>query len=83
MLTKKDNIINMILNVEGVEAAVVTKETEDGVKASLRSKNDFDVRKIAEIFGGGGHIKASGLKIMNVSLEEAKEKILDAIGKEI
>ena len=77
------DIINMILNVEGVEAAVVTKETEDGVKASLRSKNDFDVRKIAETFGGGGHIKASGLKIMNVSLEEAKEKILDAIGKEI
>lgn len=77
------DIINMILNVEGVEAAVVTKETEDGVKASLRSKNDFDVRMIAETFGGGGHTKASGLKIMGVSLSEAKEKILEAIGKEI
>ena len=77
------DIINMILNIEGVEVAVVTKETKDGVKASLRSKNDFDVRKIAEIFGGGGHIKAAGLKIKDVSLKEAKEKILEAIGKEI
>lgn len=77
------DIINMILNIEGVEVAVVTKETDDGVKASLRSKNDFDVRKIAEIFGGGGHIKASGLKIKDVSLKEAKERILEAIGKEI
>lgn len=77
------DIINMILSVEGVEAAVVLKETEDGVKGSLRSKNDFDVRQIAEIFGGGGHTKASGLKIANVSLSEAKEKILEAIGKEI
>ncbi|MCR4944068.1 MAG: bifunctional oligoribonuclease/PAP phosphatase NrnA [Clostridium sp.] len=77
------DIINMILNVEGIEVAVVTKETEDGVKASLRSKNDFDVRKIAEIFGGGGHTKASGLKIKDASLAEAKERILKAIGKEI
>ncbi|MBE6047955.1 MAG: bifunctional oligoribonuclease/PAP phosphatase NrnA [Clostridium sp.] len=77
------DIINMILNIEGIEVAVVTKETEDGVKASLRSKNDFDVRKIAEIFGGGGHIKASGLKINDVSLQHAKKKILEAIGKEI
>ena len=77
------DIINMILSIAGVEVAVIIKEVEDGVKGSLRSKNDIDVSKIAGVFGGGGHVKASGLKIMNVSLEEAKNKILKEIEKEI
>lgn len=77
------DIINMILSIEGVEVAVIIKEVEDGVKGSLRSKNDIDVSKIAGVFGGGGHVKASGLKIMNVSLEEAKKQILKEIEKEI
>lgn len=77
------DIINMALNIEGVEVAVVTKEVEDGVKASLRSKNDVDVRKIAEVFGGGGHIKASGLKIQGISFEEANNALIKEIEKEI
>ena len=40
-------------------------------------------RKIAESLGGGGHIKAAGLKLKNVSLETAKEKILKAIEREL
>ncbi|MDS0524885.1 bifunctional oligoribonuclease/PAP phosphatase NrnA [Clostridium sp. SHJSY1] len=77
------DIINMALNIEGVEVAVVTKEVEDGVKASLRSKNDVDVRRIAEVFGGGGHVKASGLKVSGVSIEEANSQIIKEIEKEI
>lgn len=77
------DVINMILNIEGVEVAVILKEVEEGVKGSLRSKNDFDVRKVAEVFGGGGHVKASGLKILNISLDDAKEKILTEIEKEM
>ena len=77
------DIISTALSIENVEVAVVLKENEDGAKASLRSKNDVDVSKIAEAFGGGGHVKAAGLKIKEISLEEAKKKILEEISKEL
>lgn len=77
------DIISMALSIAGVEVAVLTKEAEDGVKASLRSKNDIDVRKIAEALGGGGHVKAAGLKIKDVTLTKAKEIIINQVKKEL
>lgn len=38
-------------------------EFEDGTMWSLRSSGDFDVSKIAKLFGGGGHKNAAGFKI--------------------
>ncbi|EKY22112.1 DHH family phosphoesterase [Clostridium celatum] len=77
------DIISYGLQIKGVEVTLLLKEVEDGVKASLRAKSYVDVRKIAEVFGGGGHVRASGLKIKNVSMEEAKYEILNEIQKEL
>ncbi len=77
------DIISFGLQIKGVEVAVLVKETEGGVKASLRSKNNFDVRSIAEKFGGGGHTKAAGIRLNGVTLDEAKDKILEEIEKEL
>lgn len=77
------DIISYGLQIKGVEVTVLIKESDDGAKASLRSKNHIDVRKIAEIFGGGGHIRAAGLKIQDVSLEVARNMILKEIEKEL
>ncbi len=77
------DIISFGLQIKGVEVALLVKETDTGVKASLRSKNEFDVRKIAEKFGGGGHAKAAGIRLNGVTLEEAKDKILYEIEKEL
>ena len=49
----------------------------------MSSKNDIDVRKIAEIFGGGGHTKAAGISIKEKSINEAKEILLKEIEKEL
>ena len=38
-------------------------DTPDGRVFSLRSVGDFDVAKIAESYGGGGHKNASGFKV--------------------
>lgn len=73
------DIISFGLQIKGVEIAVLIKEAEDGAKASLRSKNNFDVRKVAESLGGGGHIKAAGVKIKDVTIEQAREQIIEAI----
>ena len=77
------DIISYGLQIKGVEVTLLLKEVEDGVKASLRAKSYVDVRKIAEVFGGGGHIRASGIKIRNMSMEEAKYEILNEIQKEL
>lgn len=77
------DIISYGLQIKGVEVTLLLKEVEDGVKASLRAKSYVDVRKIAEVFGGGGHIRAAGIKIKNMSMEEAKYEILNEIQKEL
>ena len=77
------DIISYGLQIKGVEVTLLLKEVEDGVKASLRAKSYVDVRKIAEVFGGGGHVRASGIKIKNMSMEEAKYEILNEIQKEL
>lgn len=65
--------------IKGVEVAVFFREdSEDLCKVSLRSKGGINVQKIAGRFGGGGHAPAAGCSI-NAPLNEAKNKVLDAV----
>lgn len=77
------DIVSIGLGIKGIEVSMVLKEVEDGIKTSLRSKNDVDVRKVAEVYGGGGHIKASGLMQKGITLEEAKNNLLNALKTEM
>lgn len=62
--TDIDGLINTIKDIEGVEIAVLFRGVEaNRTKASLRSKVWADVNEIAGIFGGGGHVRASGVSI--------------------
>lgn len=69
--------------VSGTEGCILLKESDEGIKISFRSKDTLDVRKIAEMFGGGGHTKAAGAKIVGVSIEEAKAMIIEKLEKEL
>ncbi|MGE3973283.1 MAG: bifunctional oligoribonuclease/PAP phosphatase NrnA [Bdellovibrionales bacterium] len=56
-----NDIIDMIMNIESIEVAVVFRE--DGVddyKISFRSKGKYRVLQIAEDLGGGGHPFSAG-----------------------
>jgi len=56
-----EELVNRCLTIDGVEAAFVIVEQIDGrAKISFRSRSELNVASIAEQFGGGGHIKASG-----------------------
>lgn len=77
------HIIALGLEVKSAEVAVLLKESQDKVKVSLRSKDNADVRGIAEKFGGGGHTKAAGLTLSNVTLYEAEKLLLEEIEKEL
>lgn len=69
-----DGLANYGRNIEGVEVAVLLRETEDGVKISLRSKEYVDVSLLAKQLGGGGHVRAAGCSI-KTSLAEARAQI--------
>ena len=59
-----DGIIDQLRVTEGIECAILLYEKEDGnFKVSMRSNDAVDVSAIAQIFGGGGHIKAAGCTV--------------------
>jgi len=71
-----DSIISFIKNIDGVDAAVFLYEKSKGeIKASMRSNESADVCVVAQKFGGGGHIRASGCTLFG-SFNEVMPKIL-------
>lgn len=62
-------VVDYFINTRGVEVALFAYEKKpDLSKVSLRSK-DLNVNKIAAIYGGGGHIKASGCTLHKNPIE--------------
>jgi phosphoesterase RecJ-like protein len=73
--------VNFSRDIDTAEIGIFIKEKPDGsCRISLRSKNYIDVRRIAESFGGGGHIRAAGCTISG-SLENAGNSIVQEIQK--
>ena len=73
-----EGICETLRSIAGVEVAFVLKETQNGTKVSIRTK-EIDATKITEKFNGGGHKRAAGCTIkekINVAvdmlLKEAK-----------
>ena len=60
-----EGLANWVLGIKGVEVAIFFRELRDRRqwRASLRSKGAINVAKVAEGFGGGGHICASGFAL--------------------
>lgn len=70
-----EGFIDFPLSVDGVEVAVCLLETSDErFKVSLRSKGRADVNAIASVYGGGGHVLASGC-MLSGSLEEVIDRL--------
>ncbi|MDV3426044.1 MAG: bifunctional oligoribonuclease/PAP phosphatase NrnA [Bacillota bacterium] len=76
------DIINIGMEIDSIDAGILIKETEEGLKVSLRSKYLFDVSKVASRFGGGGHIRAAGLTL-NTSIEEGEKLLTEAFIEEL
>lgn len=63
---------------EGVRLAVALKVYPDGkITGKLRGNYGVPIcAKIAERFGGGGHVYASGFKVRDLTLEEVRTKLI-------
>ncbi len=69
-----EGICETLRSVKNVEIAFVLKETKNGVKVSIRTK-ELDATKIAQKFNGGGHKRAAGCTI-KLKLNQALEALL-------
>lgn len=78
-----EGFIDFLKYIREVKIAFFVIETSrpSAIRVSFRSKDPYDVNRIATYFKGGGHKKASGCMIY-ATVEEAEKMILDRIRKE-
>lgn len=85
-----EGLINNIVNIEGVDLAIAASERDDlsSYQVSVRAKNGVNAATFAEKFGGGGHVCASGLRLLKGGeeglneLRKAAEEYLSGIDAE-
>ena len=79
-VTDTEALVNIPLQIRTVQVSLVFTEPPEGgdIRVSLRSKGTVDVARFAEQFGGGGHARAAGLKIVG-SLAEVRERVSGAL----
>lgn len=78
-----EGIVSQLRLTRDVLVAAFLYETPSGdVKLSLRSIDPFNVNEIAVMFGGGGHVRASGA-MLHKPLETCVSEVLEAIGEKL
>lgn len=69
-------MINCLSMMKGYPIWCMFSESEDGlIRVEIRSKN-YNVQQVAVIFGGGGHLNASGCRLHNL---EDCQKVIDEL----
>ena len=84
-----DQIIDPIITAQAADTAfdlenvgacfAITRRSQDTIGISARSMGKINVQIIMEKLGGGGHLSNAATQIKGVTIEEAKQKLLDAI----
>jgi len=77
-----EDAVDFALTVKGVQAAAFFRVGNGTCRVSLRSCGDHNVAGIARRFGGGGHQRAAGFTFQG-SLEEIRERVIEALREEI
>ncbi|MEG2073754.1 MAG: DHH family phosphoesterase, partial [Angelakisella sp.] len=68
-----------LLTISDVEASFVLYEYTGGTAISARSMGDLNVQVIMEMLGGGGHMTMAAVQLAEVSMEDARQRLLTAI----
>ncbi len=74
-----ENLVNLLLTVRGVKVGVLMVEEDSCVRVSIRTRDEFNARTIAQRWGGGGHPRAAGCRIPG-GLHEAQTLITESFG---
>lgn len=77
-----ENLINEALRIETVQAAIILIENGEQTRVSLRSRDAVDVAEVARQFGGGGHVRAAGLKSTD-PIDTLKPRLIEALAAKL
>lgn len=79
-----EGFIDFLKYIKEVKIAflIIELREKNKIRASFRSKEGYDVNKVATYFHGGGHTKAAGCVIRS-SLAQAEKKILTVVRKRL
>ncbi len=76
-LNDTDAFPDIPLQLKSVQFCILASEDDQGYfRVSFRSKGDISARDVAQSFGGGGHLNASGCKIFG-TYEDVKSQLID------
>lgn len=70
-----------LLTIGGINASFVLGKTGDKIYISGRSIGGINVQLILEKLGGGGHITLAGAQLEGMSIEEAKQELINRINE--
>ncbi|BDR57803.1 DHH family phosphoesterase [Xylocopilactobacillus apicola] len=69
-----------MISLDGISASFVIIKREDGtIGISARSMGDFNVQLVMEKMGGGGHLGNAATQIVDSTIAEAKEQLIEIL----
>ncbi|WEV54563.1 DHH family phosphoesterase [Leuconostocaceae bacterium ESL0723] len=72
-----------LLQISGVDASFVITKRQDGrVGISARSTGTRNVQTVMEALGGGGHLSNAATQMTDVTTDEAREQLVQAIAEQ-
>ena len=78
-----DGVVGSLMEIEEAQVACYLREIEDGlIRVNMRSRETVNVARIAQLFGGGGHVQAAGCTVEEPMLL-VKERLLEAIRRQL
>lgn len=73
-----EGFVHHTLTIAGVRAGILFVEVDGEVKCSFRSKGEVFVRDLAALYGGGGHVHASGARIRRMPIDQVVRVVTDS-----
>ncbi len=73
-----DYLSSDMREADGVDVSILLRESPDRteIHGSVRSNSCLNAAEFAQIFGGGGHVRASGFTIEGMGLAEAEAEVV-------
>lgn len=75
-------LADLLINIDNVNAGFTLYNLPDGgIGVSARSKGEINVQLVMESLGGGGHRTVAGAQLKGVTMDEARQLVIDAFHK--
>ncbi|MGK0208854.1 MAG: phosphoesterase RecJ-like protein [Patescibacteria group bacterium] len=80
-LSEARGSVNDLMTISGIDVLFTLIDMGDFIKGSFRSRKGYDVSLFAKELDGGGHKAAAAFKLLDMSLDEARVRVIETIAK--